>query len=104
MVREILKKPDPAPTEAEMDELRRSRPDGLISELEPVPDPDDGESVGEVDEEIVAALSKALVRWHDHLEDYPSWWASTLYVDGYLSSRPPPDEVALALESVRGAA
>jgi len=103
-VRGILKKPDPAPTEAEMDELRRSRPDGFISELEPVPDPGDEEFGGEADEEIVAALSEALVRWHDHLEDYPSWWASTLYVDGYLPSRPPPDEVARALESLRGAA
>lgn len=85
---------DPAPTEAEMDKARENRPDGVISELEPVPDDQDQGA----DAEILAALSEALVRWHDHRDDYPSWWAATLDVDGYLDYRPDPGDVARALE------
>ncbi len=88
-------KPDRAPTQAEMDERRENRPDGLIGELERVPDVvelDEG-----VDVEILAALSDALIRWPDHRHDYPSWWASTLHVEGWLDYRPDPGEVARAL-------
>jgi hypothetical protein len=90
---------DPAPTTAEMDERRENRPDWLIGELERVPEseadvsePDEG-----VDVEILAALSDALIRWPDHRHDYPSWWASTLHVEGWLDYRPDPGEVVRAL-------
>jgi hypothetical protein len=94
--REHADKPaDPAPTEAEMDQARENRPDGLIGELEPVPDVvelDEG-----VDVDLLVALSDALIRWPDHRHDYPSWWASTLHVEDYLTYRPEASEVAHAL-------
>jgi hypothetical protein len=69
--------------------------DGLISELESEADVvelDEG-----VDVEILSALADALIRWPDHRHDYPSWWASTLHVEGWLDYRPDPGEVARAL-------
>ena len=86
---------DPAPTTAEMDERRQNRPDGTISELERVPDEPEADEGADV--EILAALSDALIRWPDHRHDYPSWWASTLHVEGWLDYRPDPGEVARAL-------
>lgn len=78
-----------------MDKLREARPDGTISELERVPDVvelDDG-----VDVDLLVALSDALIRWPDHRHDYPSWWASTLYFEDYLPTKPAPEDVARAL-------
>ena len=74
--------------DAEM--LRAARP---VSELErpPAPDP-----------VIVDALRAALGRWPDHADDYPSWWASTLYVEEYLPTRPPPPAVELAFAELSG--
>jgi hypothetical protein len=90
---------DPAPTTAEMDERRQNRPessaDGTISELERVPDEPEADEGADV--EILAALADALIRWPDHRHDYPSWWASTLYFEGWLDYRPDPGEVARAL-------
>jgi len=86
-------KPDKAPTQAEMDQARENRPDGLISELEP-----EGDAITEeVDVDLLLALKDALIRWPDHRHDYPSWWASTLYYEGWLDYRPDPGEVARAL-------
>jgi hypothetical protein len=93
-------KPDRAPTQAEMDQARENRPDGLIGELERVPDVvelDDG-----VDVDLLAALAAALIRWPDHRHDYPSWWASTLHVEGWLDYRPDPGDVARALAMLPG--
>jgi Bifunctional DNA primase/polymerase, N-terminal/Primase C terminal 1 (PriCT-1) len=66
-------------------------PAGEIRELERVPD---------ADPEILGALAAALVRWPDHREDFPSWWASTLYVEEYLPYRPTPQQVESALLDV----
>jgi hypothetical protein len=57
-----------------------------------VSEPDEGADV-----EILSALADALIRWPDHRHDYPSWWASTLLVEGWLDYRPDPGEVARAL-------
>jgi hypothetical protein len=67
-------------------EMRRTaRP---VSELERLPAPAP---------ELVEALRRALLRWPDHAHDYPSWWASTLYVEDYISTKPTPAAVGLAL-------
>ena len=57
-----------------------------LSELERLPAP-----------ELVDALRRALLRWPDHAQDYPSWWASTLYVEDFISTRPTEAAVELAL-------
>jgi hypothetical protein len=72
-------------------EMRRTaRP---VSELErpPAPAP-----------ELVEALRRARPRWPDHAHDYPSWWASTLYVEDYLPTKPTPAAVELALHDLDG--
>ncbi len=72
--------------------IRTARP---VSELErpPAPAP-----------ELVEALRRARPRWPDHAHDYPSWWASTLYVEDYLSTRPTEAAVELALAELASAA
>jgi hypothetical protein len=52
---------------------------GSIDDLERVPDPDP---------ELLTMLRDALRRYPDHRGDYPSWWASTLWADGYVKGRP----------------
>ena len=92
------RRPRPAPTpragleavershrrrDAEM--LRTARP---VAELERLPAPAP---------ELVEALRRARPRWPDHAQDYPSWWASTLYVEDYLTTKPTPAAVEMAL-------
>jgi hypothetical protein len=91
------RKPSPAGLEAvkrsharrEAEQLKGARP---VSELErpPAPTP-----------ELVEALAAALVRWPDKLDEYPSWWASTLHVEDYLPEKPTPAAVELALHELR---
>ncbi len=73
--------------------------DGEIRELERVPE---SEAADGVDVDLLVALSDALIRWPDHRHDYPSWWASTLYFEDYLSTKPDPGEVARALAMLPG--
>jgi hypothetical protein len=65
---------------------------GSVEDLERVPDPDP---------EIMAALRLALLRWPDHGDDYPSWWASTLYFEDWLPYKPDPVAVEVALYEIR---
>jgi hypothetical protein len=65
---------------------------GSVEDLERVPD---------LDPEIMAALRRALLRWPDHADDYPSWWASTLYVEDWLPYKPDPVAVEVALYEIR---
>ncbi len=67
-------------------------PSGTVADLERVPDPDP---------DLVEALRHALVLWPDHANDYPSWWASTLYVEGFLPTKPMPNAVEVALAALR---
>ncbi|MBA3617526.1 MAG: hypothetical protein H0W52_15640 [Rubrobacteraceae bacterium] len=70
--------------------------DGTIAELTPLPSPSSAP-------EIVEALVAALLHWPDHQDDYPSWWASTLHVEGYLPYKPTPEAVEVALDELREA-
>lgn len=83
-------RPEPVP-----DNRPEKPPAGEVRELEPVE---------HADPEIVEALAAALRRWPDHRDDYPSWWASTLYVEDYLYTRPTPAAVELALAELVEAA
>ena len=65
---------------------------GSVDDLERVPDPDP---------ELLAALRSALIRWPDHADDYPSWWASTLHVEKWLPYKPDPLAVEVALYELR---
>lgn len=76
----------------EKERMAAARP---VSEIAPAPAPDP---------EIVAALAAALRRWPDHRDDYPSWWASTLYFEDYLPTKPTPAAVEVALAELTGVA
>jgi hypothetical protein len=65
---------------------------GSIGDLERVPDPDP---------ELLEALRRALIRWPDHADDYPSWWASTLRVEDWLPYKPDVRAVEVALYELR---
>jgi hypothetical protein len=65
---------------------------GNIADLQRVSDPDP---------EVVEALRSALVRWPDHADDYPSWWASTLLVEDWLTYKPDLIAVEVALHELR---
>jgi hypothetical protein len=67
-------------------------PAGTVADLERVPDPDP---------DLVEVLRHALVLWPDHADDYPSWWASTLHVEGFLPTKPMPKAVEVALAALR---
>jgi hypothetical protein len=87
---EVLSKQELARRQRNRD---RIRPDerhvsGTVEELE---------TVLVAEPELVKALAAALVRWPDHLGDYPSWWASTLYCEDYLPYRPALEQVESAL-------
>lgn len=71
--------------------------DGTIAELTPVAEPCPTP-------EIVEALAAALLRWPDHRKDYPSWWASTLFVEDYLPYKPTGEQVEVALAELQEAA
>jgi putative DNA primase/helicase len=71
----------------EMD--KQARP---MSELRVVPDPDPA---------LVEALRRALIRWPDHADDYASWWASSLHVEGWLPYKPDARAVEVALHELR---
>ncbi len=92
------------PTPASLEALKRSRARReaemirtflRASELERALDPEP---------EIVGALAAALPRWPDHADDYPSWWASTLYVEDYLPYKPTCEQVEVALHELGEAA
>jgi hypothetical protein len=70
--------------------------DGTIAELTPVAEPCPTP-------EIVEALAAALLRWPDHRNDYPSWWASTLFVEDYLPYKPTGEQVEVALAELQEA-
>ena len=67
-------------------------PSGTLGDLELVPDPAP---------ELLEALRLALLRWPDHAGDYPLWWASTLYVEDYLPTKPTTAAVEVALAVLR---
>jgi hypothetical protein len=90
----------PAP-EASYDGMNRGRERREAELLKDVGSIDDLERVPDADREIVDALRRALVRWPDKLDDYPSWWVSTLHVEDWLPYKPDLVAVEVALYEIR---